>query len=87
VRLYYADPDSNTVKELVRDSTDNTWKDGVLSTRKWSVIPDTPISAHVNFPSAQIKVYYYPADRPRTGKPALAWATVGKDDWNVKDLV
>jgi hypothetical protein len=46
---------------------------------------DTPIDAHINFNSKQLKVYSYDPNNKTT--PTVTWVNVGETNWQSKLIV
>ncbi|EXJ85697.1 hypothetical protein A1O1_06065 [Capronia coronata CBS 617.96] len=84
-RLYYADAD-NTLQELCRDTDKATWYRGSLgNTVRVKCMQDTPIDAHINYSSQQLKVYSYSPENTTT--PTVTWTTVNQTNWQSKLIV
>ncbi|EMC94373.1 hypothetical protein BAUCODRAFT_25577 [Baudoinia panamericana UAMH 10762] len=81
-RLYFADGD-NIMQELCSDNN-GPWFIGSLGNSNFQATPGTQISAHVNYNSSQLKVYFYSASI--TDRPSITWTTLGDDQWQVKGI-
>lgn len=82
-RVYWADS-NNILQELCKDGPDGSWFLGSLGDQNIKCAKGTTLSAHVNFWSSQLKVYYYtPGDQPQK---AVAWTKLGDDKWLWKTI-